>query len=249
MSDIIQLDTLHNAFDFVSNAERERKSIVSQAIDLLKEACSSFDYARLALHWENNPSKLLPYHNNFHQASVAVLADTIWRVIYKNERPEERAALIIAAMFHDYNHSGGAKPDTINVVTTLRDICPLVPPSVEHLVYEAILSTEFPFVRDPVSDVAKVLRDADILACTVCSQYTYYQQYVVGLRKEIELAKNTTISDEEFFTMQMNFLPNIKFFVASEPCDDLMFAYSNIISWNFEWLKDAKAETSEDKEN
>lgn len=249
MSDIIQLGTLNKAFDLVSEAEKERKSIISQAIALFKEACPGFDYTCLELHWVNNESASLPYHSNFHQASVAVVANTIWRSIHGEERPVERAALIIAAMFHDYNHSGGTKPDTINVVSAIHNIYSVVPYSVEQLVYEAILSTEFPFVRDPVSDVAKVLRDADILACTVCSQATYYQQYVVGLRKEIEVSKKASISAEEFFTMQMNFLPNIKFFVAQEYCPHLMLAYSNIISWNSEWLKDAKAETSEDKEN
>lgn len=242
MTELIQLSTLHNSFDYVENAEKARDSIIEQAVSLLETSYSGLDFKRLYSAWVENPSRNLPYHNNFHQASVALVADRMWSAIHKENRPVERAALIMAAMFHDYRHSGGVKPDTNNIVTALRAIQPLLSSNIENLVYEAVLSTEFPFVRDPVSDVAKVLRDADILACTVCSQTTYYKQYVVGLRKEIETAKGTRISDKEFFTMQMNFLPNVEFFLANDYCPEIVKEYENIIKWNSGWLNDSIAD-------
>ena len=53
---------------------------------------------------ENNPSQALPYHNFNHSLWVTHHADLAYRYEMRCRPPKE---LIVAALFHDFGHSGG----------------------------------------------------------------------------------------------------------------------------------------------
>lgn len=62
---------------------------------------------------EVNPSRHLPYHNSHHCLSVGLNALEGARVAGLGL--EAQRSLFIAGLYHDFNHSGGAKDDNANV--------------------------------------------------------------------------------------------------------------------------------------
>lgn len=60
-----------------------------------------------------NPSKNLPYHNNNHLIDVAYDANLIGSL--HGLTATLRRTLFVAGLFHDFNHTGIAKPDQNNI--------------------------------------------------------------------------------------------------------------------------------------
>lgn len=233
---------LKGAFEDVSGAATEKEKIIHKAVGLLLDHVDQKNLINMrdvVVAWRANPSANLTYHNNFHQASVTLIANQLFNCIYGDSGdPVRRAALITAAMFHDYAHSGGKHKDTLNIVDAITWLSPRVPSQTASLVYEAILCTEYPFIREPVSLEAKILRDADLLACVVCSPATYYEQYVLGLKHEIETSMKKALTNLEFFHMQVEFLSSVSFFVAAEHAPEMVEKFNTVIEWNKRWLEE-----------
>lgn len=234
---------LQEAFDDIASIATEKDKVISEALGLLIDRVDSkslINTRDIVSSWRANPSANLPYHNNFHQASVTVVANTLFNKCIFGEADStiDRASLITAAMFHDYAHSGGNSKDTLNIVGAISWMAPRCHEKTAPLVYEAILSTEFPFIREPVSLVAKILRDADLLACVVCSPATYYEQYVLGLKHEIETSMKKVLTNLEFFSMQVEFLSKVSFYVASDLAPEMVEKFNTVIEWNKRWLEE-----------
>jgi hypothetical protein len=83
----------------------------------------------------------------------------------------ETQALLLAALWHDWGHSGGLRDDGANVEFAVSQYLELRPENwrFKHLddqVVAAIRCTEFrdgKFTREPQTLIQKVLRDADVL--------------------------------------------------------------------------------------
>lgn len=123
---------------------------------------------------KNNPSKDVPYHNNYHMFWMAWLADQLWQSLPETDQyPHGPRNMIIAALFHDYDHSGGALPDYGNIgravlgwyeASTLLQL----PEDVDiELVATFIRATEYPYANIATTPQTKCLRDADLLYTTV----------------------------------------------------------------------------------
>lgn len=136
--------------------------------------------------WEyicrTNPAKINAYHNTEHMFGVAKLAWKIWSVeVGEQSRANDHhdftlKALMIACLWHDYDHSAGHLPDVenIKVALTSLDHWRALPEYIEVAedifedlqawrVGELIRVTEFPFVHEPMYMAEKIIRDADLL--------------------------------------------------------------------------------------
>ena len=120
---------------------------------------------------ENNPSQALPYHNFNHSLYVAYYTYTAYHY-ERNARPPKE--LIIAALFHDFGHSGGLCTDDKNIEIAVegfyryyywqRERYKLITRSASKTVEALIRATEYPHKETPdLNSYIKCLRDADMM--------------------------------------------------------------------------------------
>lgn len=162
--------------------------------------------------WERNTSAGLSYHNRYHACWLMVKVDemgTELQVPGVNLR-----ALVLAAMFHDMNHSGGTRPDSENIEEAMEDLeyaCEDEPRVGEDTILRAlelIRVTEFPFIRVPKTLEEKIIRDADILqGCTPHFAKTIY----VDLYQELLVSK-PDMKFLEYVEGQKQFLASAEMF-------------------------------------
>lgn len=121
---------------------------------------------------EVNPSRSLPYHNSHHCLSVALNAEEGAR--FTGLGIEDRRTLFIAGLYHDFNHSGGANPDSVNVADAaahMKAWCRLLEDFTEgqlESIHTTILSTRWPYDEVPgeTTMVEDILCDADLMQWT-----------------------------------------------------------------------------------
>lgn len=161
---------------------------------------------------DTNASADMPYHNNNHLLNVARLASQLYRSGWDCNRTDERT-VIAAALFHDYDHSGGELQDAQNIERAIKGMTDFLERrpvlGVEPAqVAELIAVTEFPFTREPKNKLEQCLRDADLL-------YSFSDATVPdimdGLRSEMERSQQREITLTEFKAGQGKFINQMTF--------------------------------------
>lgn len=158
----------------------------------------------------NGRSNSCPYHGIDHLFEVfkmvhnIILNNTIYEydVNYKLE-------LYIAALFHDYAHSGGVLTDDKNIINALEGLYlfhQANPYFDLSITTEIIKATEYPYsIKD--EDIKlfeqRLIRDADM--CYLFDDLSVVKLYY-GLRVEFKKDLN------EFYNNQYNFLNNVQFY-------------------------------------
>ncbi len=118
-----------------------------------------------------NPSKSIPYHNATH---VNLMLLDLSRMLAREDSPLswiEAVQLAVAAIFHDFGHSGGAKPDPENIEIALsgfRRYCLLERTLAGRMISEEPISiiraTEFPYQSANLKDPRiQAMRDLDLM--------------------------------------------------------------------------------------
>ncbi|MNP89127.1 hypothetical protein D3C85_15280 [compost metagenome] len=167
---------------------------------------------------ENNPSKNIAYHNNFHMIKVAEIAAELWKNDYSYLEIGDawgEIALLISAMLHDWGHSGGHETDDVNIRVACTEAEIFISgslvswPEVRTIITEAIQCTQFPFVRPPKNKVERVLRDADLLYTAI---YGDPAVVIEHLRSEVEVSQGRSITRREMLRGQEDFLKSAVMF-------------------------------------
>jgi len=148
-----------------------------------------------------------PYHNFRHMIHVLYQSYEAARYCKYDEIFGARKfrAFLIAALFHDFGHSGQMGNDAQEIATALkgveeyileedRDLLPLIS--------ELITFTEYPYVNTVIPLGSEILRDADM---SQTFSDVWMQQIVFGLAQE------QNISPVESLKAQVNFLLSIRF--------------------------------------
>lgn len=174
--------------------------------------------------FRRNPSANAPYHNNLHQATVALTARFILETGGSKELSLKAVEdlgvprhkdwpTVIAGLFHDYAHSGGALDDHLNIARATSVVQGLdIHPEIMNEVLSLIAVTEYPFIREPKTEGEKALRDADLACALLLTPSMYFQQYIMGLRTEMVVKLGKSLSIREFAQGQMKFIDSIKFY-------------------------------------
>lgn len=157
----------------------------------------------------NTNSNHLPYHGIDHLFSVLQMC---YEIIIRNNAYEYdvnfKLELYLAALFHDYAHSGGKLSDDINIINALEGLYLFHKANPEfdlNITSKIIRATEYPYsIQDNELELfeQKIIRDADM--CYLFQPLSIVKLYS-GLRSEFNTDYNI------FLTNQYNFLSNIKF--------------------------------------
>jgi hypothetical protein len=161
------------------------------------------------------------YHNRVHSYSVAL--NCYEGAIYSKLDPQQIRILLLAGLFHDFNHSQGWYDDKQNVEIAVKgftDIHAIVPcdKQIYHedflKVKAAIRATKIPYNDMVVKDIIfKLIRDADNMMPYELSSVRLNSY--IGLLSEVNNLKDVFISDF---------------------CEDIL-KYTTKIKWNTRWAK------------
>ncbi len=153
---------------------------------------------------KNNPSSHIPYHNLYHAQTVAL---TCWHAAqFANLSKTDKQALILAALFHDFGHSGGVLPDADNIriatdaLRFAQAALTLNPALVESAI-DIISATQYPYVLEPETEMQRIIRDADL--CQIL--YEGWESMLDGLRREMSVTTTQPVDPGEFAVKAFRF--------------------------------------------
>ena len=117
-----------------------------------------------------NPSADLSYHGYQHLLTVAINCFDLGEYYFSNGKiRQEIRLLVLAGLYHDWDHTGGQYEDSINIakatVGMVKHVAELEDFSDADIskISKLISMTEFPHRGVPVSLSEKIIRDADLL--------------------------------------------------------------------------------------
>lgn len=173
----------------------------------------------------DNPTMLTnSYHNLYHTACMVMNCKAAgeWYML----STIQQAHLIIAAWFHDFEHSGGAQPDFINIHVAIENMRRILSKAGVNSfdIYEIekiITVTEYPFIRTPETVSQKIIRDCDLLQSL---EPDWQDQIFCGLLLEIQ-NKNKDFTLDQFVNAQISFMENAAFYTE-------WFEQKKRLEWN-----------------
>jgi hypothetical protein len=153
-----------------------------------------------------------PYHNFRHMLHILWLCHMACEY-YRNElTPREMRTLLVAALFHDFDHPGhphpGAEaPDGINIAVALAALRRHVEPADRAFLpdIEALIeATKFPYpiVEQELDLSAKIIRDADL---SQALSPVWLQQVIIGLAREWQVTPLDVLKAQPTFLDDLRF--------------------------------------------
>lgn len=154
-----------------------------------------------------------PYHSNFHLLDVFVTSMEIANT-YDTLTEKDRLELGLAALLHDFNHSGGKfSRDADNITLAIDGLVEFIDwnkldiesSGVDEFVIEELINiTEYPHIREPYTLKQMIIRDADM---SQCYNKNWFLNVITGaLMKE----KGMTIIDS--IDAQIKYIKNIQYY-------------------------------------
>lgn len=127
----------------------------------------------------------------------------------------DKLILGLAALFHDFNHSGGRLKDSENIELALVSLKEFINTFTKYeyirtAVEKIIIATEFPHLDIELDILQKIIRDADTMGGIIEG----WQSVVSNLASEY----NKTL--KEFIPSQIKFLDTVKF--NTDYCNQLL---------------------------
>lgn len=183
------------------------------------------------LPYKQEDSGKVAYHTPKHMLGVANIALRL-SAEYRNMPTPTRAAVVIAAMYHDHSHTLGTSDDYTNIRIAVDEFTKSYSSSehdvkidYEHiyewrnLVKDLIRSTLFVYgvERYPGTDASNVLRDADMLYMTVSKNTGEIFNELCSETIESNVGYTGLV---EGYHKQVNFITKVKYFT---PAAQLMF--------------------------
>lgn len=161
-----------------------------------------------------NPSNKVPYHNMDHMLTVTKWCGRLAGMCSLTVIEEK--ALILAAIFHDFDHTAGKADDDVNIQRALAGLNRFaeihrLDEELLKLAIENIQVTQFPFIYTPQTTAQKIIRDADLLQSLEPNRE---EVLVTGLRKELEVKFKRKITRGEFCENQVKFLDGLKLYTT-----------------------------------
>ncbi len=164
---------------------------------------------------ENNKTENA-YHNNKHMIDVFNNAMTLFDEYQKEYEltKNDKLHLGLAALFHDFNHSGGKLKDDENIEIALAELKKWLDATDNSKLYKAvkkiIIATEFPHKDINTDILQKIIRDADTMGGIT-------EDYISIVKS---LAKEYGKTLGEFIPTQIKFLNTVKF--NTDYCNELL---------------------------
>jgi len=176
------------------------------------EIINKFDYLKKAFKFiiKNNKSNSAPYHNLNHLLTVT---KAVYDGVSEETTTEDKMMkeMLIAAIFHDFNHSAGKTTDDKNIKEAKKGVETFLKEEKVDadfkFISEILDATQYPYVIDKkdLNIYQEIIRDADIVQVMM---YNWIHQSVFGLSQEFGK------SFEDFIPAQKKFIEDIEFNTA-----------------------------------
>lgn len=147
------------------------------------------------------------YHNNYH--SVCVALNCYEGAIHQKLPENETQTVVLAGIFHDFNHSGGVYSDEKNIARAIIGLWSAhikIDDHYQHGVVNQAMQvlgiTKYPFERSPSTIMEMIIRDADLMQPYEEDDKLLKKQYQ-GLHTEIERSYPIKFSIAEFAVGQL----------------------------------------------
>jgi hypothetical protein len=189
---------------FINESKDFTKKEINQIFDEVKNYIS-----------ENNITENA-YHNNKHMIDVFNNSMTLFDKYQKEYELTENDKLYLglAALFHDFNHSGGKLKDDENIELALTALKEYLDATNNSNLYKAvkkiIIATEFPHKDIQLDFLQKIIRDADTMGGIT--------EDWISIVKSLAKEYNKTL--QEFIPTQIKFLDTVKF--NTDYCNGLL---------------------------
>jgi len=153
-----------------------------------------------------------PYHNFRHMLHILWLCHKACRYYQTQITPRQMRNLLIAALFHDFDHPGHPHPgeddpDRINIPIAIaglrRHIMPADRPFLPKI--EALIeATHYPYKigSDKLDLLGQIIRDADLAQAL---SPAWIQQVVIGLAQEWEVQPLDVLKGQASFLAGLSF--------------------------------------------
>lgn len=127
-----------------------------------------------------------PYHNFRHMFHVLWLCYNACHYYQGELSQREMRSLLVAALFHDFNHSGMMGDDDLNIARSIRALKKfVVAEDSEHLegIVAIIEATQYPYTvpSEELPLCSQIIRDADL---SQAFSVAWIQQVIFGLAAE-----------------------------------------------------------------
>lgn len=155
----------------------------------------------------NSKSNHVPYHNFNHLLTVLKYVHKGLEVEGITDE-EEVKNILVAALFHDVDHSSGKETDDINVATakeTIRAFSESTGVELDFDITDEILdATEYPYKIEGKDLTLRqgIIRDADLMQVF---EYNWIHQNIGGLSQELNIEFFTFIELQEKFLNAVEF--------------------------------------------
>ncbi len=148
------------------------------------------------------PNITMPYHNMRHMLHV------LWEAydggVHMGLTKRELRILLIAALMHDYDHTGVKGDDVVNIERAIRALDKYALDEDRENLIEiraTIRVTQFPYINEVFTPNQLILRDAD-------QSQTFS---LVWMHSLLGLSQEMGISFKDILNMQKPFVSNLKF--------------------------------------
>lgn len=142
---------------------------------------------------ENNKGFDNPYHNNQHLLNVFnnVMNMASYYELPKNDKLE----LGLAALFHDFNHSGGKLKDDENIEIAIKGLKDFSEAQNDiDSIIDLISYTEFPHKEKPTTIQQQILVDSDLIG--IFQLDDWFNGIIIALSKEYGNTIDKQIDDQ-----------------------------------------------------
>ncbi|MEK7464174.1 MAG: hypothetical protein AAB617_00120 [Patescibacteria group bacterium] len=162
-------------------------------------------YFRAVFHHAKNLTH--PYHNFRYVCHVMWLCYQACIYYIDKLTPRQMRNLLIAGLFHDFNHTGEGGLDSVNIARALEGLREhLAPEDVDHFedIAAIIRWTEFPY-KTPSEEIGllgQIVRDADR---SQAMSTAWIQQVIIGLSEEWHRSRFEVLKMQEGFHASLKF--------------------------------------------
>lgn len=156
------------------------------------EIIGKYDYLQKALKYiiENSSSNDLPYHNLNHLITVMKYCHE--GLVFIGAKDESiYKLLLVSALFHDVNHSGGKLSDDKNIELAKKSLIDFVESESMDIdlddAFGILDATQYPYVIESseLTTLQSIIRDSDLMQIY---EYNWLQQNILGLAKELNIS-------------------------------------------------------------
>lgn len=169
----------------------------------------TYEYLQKGFKYIINHSKSnnVPYHNLNHLLTVLKYVHNGLQVEGITDK-EEVKNILVAALFHDVDHSSGKETDDVNVATakeTIRTFSKSTGVELDFDITDEILdATEYPYKIEGGDLTLRqgIIRDADLMQVF---EYNWIHQNICGLSQELNIEFFTFIELQEKFLNAVEF--------------------------------------------